>query len=83
VIYTHDDEALAPDDYENYYFTCWLKEEVFHNDDIQWLDTGECVSMAGIEQYNADSSGAVYVYDFGNNNWVLMPSEQEVEKCTA
>lgn len=83
VIYTHDDQALAPDDYENDYFTCWLREEVFHNDDIQWLDTGECVSVVGIEQYNADSSGAVYVYDFGNNNWVLMPSEQEVEKCTA
>jgi len=80
---TADGEAISADQYDNEYFTCWLSDEVYHNDDAQVLEDGELTTLEQIQEFNKSDRVYEYVQNELTGEWSSQLKKEEGEQCIA
>ena len=80
---TADGEDISADQYDNDYFTCWLSDNIYHNDDAQVLEDGMLTTLEQIEIFNRSDRVYEYVQNELTGEWSSQLKKGGDDRCIA
>ena len=80
---TADGEDISADQYDNDYFTCWLSDNIYHNDDAQVLEDGMLTTLEQIEIFNRSDCVYEYVQNELTGEWSSQLKKGGDDRCIA